>query len=67
MRKNPFNLLNTAFNFGSEFNIHLEDDLLVSQDMINLANWYYDNFKSNPSEYSVYGFFHMTVILKKKK
>ncbi len=57
VRKNPYNIIQTAFNTGSQFNIHLEDDLIVSPDMINLANWYYDTFQLNSTLYTVYGLF----------
>jgi len=45
--KNPFNLHNIVFDNGSEFNTHLDDDVIVSKDALNLINWYIDNFKGN--------------------
>lgn len=54
---NMFNVLNAAFTAGSDFNVHLEDDLLLAPDAINLANWYYDNYKDSPLSYTSYGMF----------
>jgi hypothetical protein len=42
VRGNPFQVLQHAFAAGSEINIHLEDDLLVSPDICELALWYYE-------------------------
>lgn len=56
-RDNMFNVLSTAFASGSTFNLHLEDDLLLAPDAINLANWYYENYKDNPLTYTSYGLF----------
>jgi len=57
VRKNPFSIIEKAFDDGSEFNIHLEDDIKLSPDAICLANWYYEKFKHS-NEYSAYGFFN---------
>ena len=55
---NMYNALSYAFNeLKSDFNIHLEDDFLLAPDAINLANWYYENFKDNPLSYISYGLF----------
>jgi len=54
---NMFNVLNAAFSHGSTFNLHLEDDLLLAPDAVNLANWYYDNYKDKPLTYTSYGMF----------
>lgn len=56
-RDNMFNVLNTAFNAGSTFNLHLEDDFLLAPDVVDLANWYYDNYKERPMTYISYGMF----------
>jgi hypothetical protein len=56
-KDNMFNVLNTAFEAGSTFNLHLEDDFLLSPDTVDLANWYYDNFKDKPTTYTSYGMF----------
>jgi hypothetical protein len=56
-RDNMFNVLNAAFSNGSTFNLHLEDDLLLAPDAINLANWYYDNYINDPMKYISYGMF----------
>lgn len=57
-RDNMYNVLSYAFNNGSDFNVHLEDDLLLSPDAINLATWYYETFKDKPYEYTSYGLFN---------
>jgi len=54
---NMFNVLSHAFDAGSTFNVHLEDDLLLAPDAIDLANWYYEKFKDNPTTYTSYGLF----------
>lgn len=59
VRQNPYNAINYAFNvLGSEFNIIQEDDVTLSPDFFDLANWYYDNFKNNPTKYMSYGMFN---------
>jgi hypothetical protein len=40
IRGNPYNVLDYAFKQGSLLNIYLEDDLLVSPDVADLALWY---------------------------
>jgi len=57
-RDNMYNVLSGAFKAGSDFNVHLEDDFLLSPDTIDLANWYYDNFKDKPMTYMCYGLFN---------
>lgn len=55
---NMYNALSYAFNeVKSDFNVHLEDDFLLAPDAINLANWYYENFKNDPLAYVSYGLF----------
>lgn len=56
-RANMFNVLNAAFEAGSDFNIHLEDDFLLAPDAINLANWYYNKYNTAPLTYMSYGMF----------
>jgi len=56
-RDNMFNVLNAVFTEGTDFNLHLEDDFLLSPDTVDLANWYYENFKNNPLAYTSYGMF----------
>lgn len=57
VRKNPFSVIKRAFDDGSEFNVHLEDDIKLSPDAMHLSNWYYEKFKIS-SEYSAYSFFN---------
>lgn len=40
VRGNPYHVLQHAFAQGSELNIYLEDDLIVSPDICSLALWY---------------------------
>lgn len=40
VRENPFNLLSRVFDSGSAFNVYLEDDLAVSPDTLDLAEWF---------------------------
>jgi hypothetical protein len=57
-RINMYNALSYAFaSLKTDFNVHLEDDFLLSPDALNLANWYYNNFKDKPESYISYGFF----------
>ena len=57
-RDNMFNVLNHAFNvLKTDFNLHLEDDFLLSPDTTSLANWYYNKFKDKPLSYMTYGMF----------
>ena len=37
---NALGVLDRAFDAGSEFNVYLEDDLLLAPDTLDLANWY---------------------------
>jgi hypothetical protein len=53
-----FNVLDYAFSNGSTFNVHLEDDFILSPDTLDLANWYYENFKDKPMDYMCYGLFN---------
>ena len=57
-RDNMFNVLNYAFKNGSTFNVHLEDDFVLSPDALNLTDWYYNNFKDDPLAYMSYGLFN---------
>lgn len=57
-RDNMYNVLNHVFTeMNSEFNVHLEDDFILSPDMFDLANWHYKNFKDAPLTYMSYGLF----------
>lgn len=56
-RDNMFNVLSYAFKNGSTFNVHLEDDFILSPDALNLANWYYETYKNDPMKYMCYGLF----------
>lgn len=57
-RDNMYNVLSTAFKMGSDFNVHLEDDFILSPDAIDLANWYYNCYKDTPMTYMCYGLFN---------
>jgi hypothetical protein len=58
-RDNMYNVLSYAFNeLKTDFNVHLEDDFLLSPDVFDLANWYYETFKDKPMTYVSYGLFN---------
>lgn len=57
-RDNMYNVLSAAFKLGSDFNVHLEDDFVLSPDVFDLANWYYETFKETPLTYMSYGLFN---------
>ncbi len=40
VRGNPYSLLKKVFDSGSEVNVYLEEDILISPDVICLADWY---------------------------
>jgi hypothetical protein len=40
IRKNPHELLNRVFQQGSDLNVYLEEDLVVSPDILAMALWY---------------------------
>lgn len=42
VRENPFSVLNYVFEkLNSKVNIYLEEDIIISPDVCNLANWYF--------------------------
>lgn len=45
IRLNPFNLLSRVFAEGSELNLYLEEDFVVSPDATRLALWYQRNHR----------------------
>jgi len=44
---NPFGLLERAFGDGSEYNVYLEDDVIVSPDILDMTDWYLRQDLSN--------------------
>ena len=40
VRENPYALLARVFEQGSAFNVYLEDDVVLSPDAFDLANWF---------------------------
>lgn len=42
IKQNTFNAISHAFSFNPDYNIYLEDDLVLSQDALNLAQWFYE-------------------------
>jgi hypothetical protein len=56
VRLNPYFILDKVFNNGSEYNVYLEDDSILSPDAFELANFYYDYFKN--SEYLLCSFYN---------
>lgn len=47
VRKNPYAVLERAFAAGSDFNLYLEEDLLLSPDAVSLALWFLQNHRSD--------------------
>jgi hypothetical protein len=45
IKENPFQLIERAFAAGSELNLYLEEDLLLSPDVTTLARWYFANHR----------------------
>jgi hypothetical protein len=39
----PFRSIGMAFSSGSEFNLHIEDDVVPAPDALELANWFYEH------------------------
>lgn len=50
--QNPYNLIERVFKAGSNWNVHIEDDLIFSRDMMDLMNWYYENQQHNVLTYN---------------
>lgn len=42
VKENPYRLLNHIFQF-SEFNIYLEEDIILSEDAISICEWYWNS------------------------
>jgi len=61
VQQNPFNCIERAFIAGSEWNIHIEDDLIFAPDAFELADWYYNNQKDNVI---IYGLCNRSVFKK---
>jgi len=57
-RLNQFSAIETAFNAGSTFNCHMDDDLHISPDAIELANYYERTFRDKPLTFNSYGLFN---------
>lgn len=45
VRGNPYALLNSVFDSGSALNIYLEEDLVVSPDVVEMSLWYEKNYQ----------------------
>lgn len=57
VRQNPYNSLRYVFReVGSDFNVHFEDDLIISPDAFRLVEFYYTRFKT-PDRFLVYELF----------
>lgn len=57
-RLNQFSSLDMAFNAGSTFNCHMDDDLYISPDALELANFYEKTFRDSPLTFNSYGLFN---------
>lgn len=40
--RNSHDIITKAFELGSEYNLYLEEDIVVSPDVTNLADWHYE-------------------------
>jgi hypothetical protein len=47
VRKNPYTLLSKVFDEGSDFNLYLEDDSLLSPDAFDFVRFYLDNINDS--------------------
>ncbi len=47
VKRNPFNAQKHVFEQGSELNLYLEEDFLISPDVTRLAQWYARNHRPN--------------------
>lgn len=63
LRSNLFNALDSAFAFGSRFNLHLEDDVVLSPAAFDLVYWYERTFRARPGAYFSYSLFADSVDL----
>jgi hypothetical protein len=66
VRTNPYNAISRAFVKGSLFNIHLEDDLLLSPDALVVFRHHYLANSHSPRNFFTYGAYHSNDALSKK-
>jgi len=66
LNKNIFNCINRAFESGSEYNVHLEDDLILAPDAFNLLNWYFDEFTKDRDKYFAYTLYSSDNLVEKE-
>jgi len=57
-RRNQHDAIAKAFDTGSTFNLHFDDDLFISPDALELANYYERTFKDKPLTFNSYGLFN---------
>jgi len=57
-RRNQHDAIAMAFGTGSSFNLHMDDDLFISPDALDLANYYEKAFKDAPLTFGSYGLFN---------
>lgn len=57
-RRNQHDAIAMAFDAGSTFNLHFDDDLFISPDALELANYYERTFKDKPLTFGSYGLFN---------
>jgi len=51
IRLNPFWVMDHAFSScGSQFNLYLEDDIILSPDAVSMADWFFEDFLKGGSE-----------------
>ena len=57
-RKNQHAAIKMAFDAGSNFNLHLDDDLFISPDALELANYYERTYRDKPLTFGSYCLFN---------
>lgn len=57
-RRNQHDAIAMVFNTGSTFNLHFDDDLFISPDALELANYYEKTFRNTPLTFGSYGLFN---------
>ena len=57
-RRNQHDAIAMAFNAGSKFNLHMDDDLFIGADALELANYYERTFKDKPLTFGSYCLFN---------
>lgn len=57
-RLNQHDAIQLAFDYGSIFNVHFDDDLMISEDALLLAEYYYSTYQHSPLTFGSYCLFN---------